>query len=163
MKKQNRILKTLLAPTIAAVLIISSRAEETLAAVARPGIYRGKTIELQISGITSTSKRSDFSTITFYDGKRYKKPAYQYIHISNEYGSFMGFENEPCCKKGKSSMTAWSEGSGTGGGQTCWAVVTKKSASKVVLKVYWQNNMEAAMGESQPECILKETLKLVSS
>lgn len=75
----------------------------------------------------------------------------------------MGFEKQPCCKKGKKSMIAWSGGSGAGGGQTCWAVITKKSGKKVTLKVYWQDNMSAAMGESQPECILKETLTLAGN
>lgn len=163
MQKQKRILTAVLVIAIAVGFTILNGVKEAQASVAKPGTYRGKTVELQITGTSKSSKRSDFSTITFYNGKEYKKPAYRYIHIMDQYGAFMGFEKQPCCKKGKHSIIAWSGGSGAGGGQTCWAVITKKSAKKITLKVYWQNNMSVAMGETQPECILQETLKLIGS
>lgn len=150
---------------LAAVLILAAAfgfaagsPQEVRASTAKSGTYYGKDVTLKIMGTTSSSKRSDFSAVTFYNGKEYKKPAYKYIQITDQYGMYMGFEYEPCCKKGKNSMIAWSGGSGAGGGQTCWAVITKKSSNKVVLKVYWQDNQSALMGEG-PECILKETLR----
>lgn len=156
-------LKHTLAVILIMVLSIGFTAgirQEARASVVKSGTYQGKSITLKITDTTSSSRRSDFMPVTFYNGKEYKKPAYQYIHIADQYGTYFEFEYEPCCRKGKKSMIAWSGGTGAGGGQTCWAVIAKKSAKKITLKVYWQDNMSAAMGESQPECILKETLKL---
>lgn len=161
MKKIKRILAAILVIAITVGFTTYSRLEAQ-AAMPKSGTYSGKDITLKITGTTGSSKRSDFTPITFFNGKKYKKPAYKYIHITDEYGTFMGFEKQPCCKKGQKSMIAFGSGSGVGGGQTCWAVITKKSAKKIILQVYWQDNMSVAMGESQPECILKETLKLTN-
>lgn len=159
MEKRRFFITTILAIVIAVGFIVSGNKEYAQAAMAKSGTYQGKSVTLQVMEMSKSSKRSDFSPISFFNGKEYKKPAYRYIKIIDSYGTFMGFENEPCCKKSKKSMIAWSGGSGVGGGQTCWAVISRKSANKITLKVYWQNNMSALTSGAKPECILKETLK----
>lgn len=89
MKNLKHILTVILVIAIT-VSFTTVNNQEAQASVAKSGTYYGKTATLKITGTTSSSKRSDFSSITFYNGKEYKKPAYQYIHITDQYGNIYG-------------------------------------------------------------------------
>ncbi len=163
MKKWKQILSAALAIVIMAGFFMAGSGIKAQAATSKgifkQGRYQGKNVDLIIYDLTDVGKK-DFPAI-YFKGKSYKKPAYQCITIVDDYGVAMGFETEYCNKKGKKSMIAWAGGSGVGGGQTCWAIVTKKSKNKILLKVYWQDNEDALRYGTKPECIEKATLKYI--
>lgn len=166
MAKFKRIIAAVLAVVITAGFLAVSGGVEAQALAHKvnfkQGWYSGKETDLIIYN-AQDSDANDFTPISFND-KEYKTPAYQYIKIVDRYGTYMGFDFNPCNKKGKKkSMLTWGAGSGAGGGQTCWAVITKKSSKKVVLRVYWVSNEDIIRYGAKPECILKDTLKLQST
>lgn len=129
----------------------------TKAAMPQMGVYKTKDMKIIISDNDSPG---EYDNPVTYKNKEYNRYAKKHITIKDEYGSgYMGFESVPCYKKGKKVMIAWSGGSGVGGGQTCWAIITRKSSKKIQVKVYWQSNMDALKNGTKPECILNKNFK----